>query len=208
MRPRDKAYSRLVGLLKVGLPLAALALLSTLFLLARTLDPEDALPWATVNIEELLRDQRLTAPEFAGVTAEGDELLFIAEKAFPGTAGSNGAHATAPLLRLISPEGAETRIEAATARIDTAAGALTLEGDVALNSASGYQLTSDRIESLLDRSAITSPGPVAGFGPGVQISAGAMSLSRPAPGAPEVVVFNGGVRLLYTPQAPAPALAP
>ena len=54
--PRDNLHSRLVAILKVALPLIALALLSTLFLFSRKIDPEDAIPYATVDVEDRLRD--------------------------------------------------------------------------------------------------------------------------------------------------------
>lgn len=205
MRKRDKAYSRVVNLLKVVLPLLALALLSTVFLIARTLDPEDALPWATVNIEELLADPRLTAPEFAGMTDAGDELLFVASKAWPGN--GTGAHAAEPVLRLISPEGEESRIEAQRARIDPTARELVLEGEVRLRSEADYALMTERLLTHLDRTRLSAPGPVELVAPGLQLQAGAMELTRQAGARDEVVVFNGGVRLLYQPQ-PRPPLQP
>ena len=47
---RVDRHTRLVGWLKVALPLTALAILSTLFLVARRIDPEAALPYAEVDV--------------------------------------------------------------------------------------------------------------------------------------------------------------
>jgi lipopolysaccharide export system protein LptC len=47
---RADAHTRVVGWLKVALPLIALALLATLFLLADRIDPDDALPYAEVDV--------------------------------------------------------------------------------------------------------------------------------------------------------------
>ena len=55
---RADFHSRLVGWLKVVLPLAALAILSTLFLLADLIDPTAAIPYAEVDVEDLARDPR------------------------------------------------------------------------------------------------------------------------------------------------------
>ena len=55
-------WSRLVAALKVLLPLAALAILSTLFLVSNRINPEDALPYADVDVEARLREPRITAP--------------------------------------------------------------------------------------------------------------------------------------------------
>ena len=40
--------------------LSALAILSTLFLVADQIDPEDALPFAEVDVEDLAREPRMT----------------------------------------------------------------------------------------------------------------------------------------------------
>ena len=49
-RNRQKLHSRVVRLATIILPVAALALLSTVFMLARTVDPSDAIPFAEVDV--------------------------------------------------------------------------------------------------------------------------------------------------------------
>jgi lipopolysaccharide export system protein LptC len=68
---RHNRYSRLVGGLKVVLPIAALGLLSTLFLLSDPPDPDRALPYAEVDVAQLARELRLTQPRLAGVLPTG-----------------------------------------------------------------------------------------------------------------------------------------
>jgi lipopolysaccharide export system protein LptC len=75
---RHNRYSRLVGGLKVVLPIAALALLSTLFLLSDPPDPDRALPYAEVDVAQLARELRLTQPRFAGVLPDGREITLVA----------------------------------------------------------------------------------------------------------------------------------
>ncbi len=53
MATYDNTYSRVVAWLKILLPLLALAILSTLFLVARTIDPAQNIPYADVDIDEL-----------------------------------------------------------------------------------------------------------------------------------------------------------
>ena len=77
-------YSRMVALLKVLLPLAALALLSTLFLISRGVNIEATIPFADHEIEERMRGQQITAPFFSGTTAQGDEITVTASIARPG----------------------------------------------------------------------------------------------------------------------------
>jgi len=74
-------YSRVVAWLKVIFPLSALALLSTLFLFARSIDPEQSIPFADVDVKELAREPRITAPEFSGMTADGAAITISAATA-------------------------------------------------------------------------------------------------------------------------------
>ena len=64
-------YTRLISWLKVLFPLAALGLLSTLFLLSRAIDPGQAIPFAEKEVQDRLRDQQITGPFFTGATSEG-----------------------------------------------------------------------------------------------------------------------------------------
>ncbi|MEO0504251.1 MAG: hypothetical protein AAFZ14_13070, partial [Pseudomonadota bacterium] len=67
-------YSRFVAWLKVLLPLAALALLSTLFLLSRNTDPIAAVPFADDELLDRVRDEQITGPFFSGTTTDGDRV--------------------------------------------------------------------------------------------------------------------------------------
>jgi lipopolysaccharide export system protein LptC len=70
MRHFDNTHSRMVAWAKIVLPLFALVLLSVLFLFSGKADLTDALPYAQADIDELAREQRLGAPEFAGLTRD------------------------------------------------------------------------------------------------------------------------------------------
>lgn len=201
MRRRGNEYSRLIAALKVALPLAALALLSTLFMVSRSINPEDALPYAEVDIADLVRDPRLTAPSFSGLTREGDEVLFTAEIAYPGGEGARGARAEKTLLRIVSPAGVETQVIAQEARIDPVAERLYLAGGVQFDSQTGYALTSETLEASLDHTRLESTAPTQALAPGTQLHADSMVLTRPAGSGSELLVFKGNVKLLYDPKA-------
>ena len=80
---RGNFYSRIVEWLRIALPLIAIGILSTLFLLSEAPDPERALPYAEVDVAQLARELRLSEPRFAGVTPEGREITLRAEAAAP-----------------------------------------------------------------------------------------------------------------------------
>jgi lipopolysaccharide export system protein LptC len=196
---RLDTHSRVVGWLKVTLPLMALAILSTLFLLSDRIDPEDALPYAEVDVEELAREPRMTAPTYAGMTSDGAALSLTAAEARPATAGAP-ARAAGLRLELATPDGGKTELLAATAVMDEMARQLVLSGGVTVTTSTGYRLETAEVTAKLDRSGLESRTPVTATGPAGDLRADRMVLSQDiqTPGD-YLLVFKGGVRLVYQP---------
>ncbi len=196
---RGDRHTRVVGWLKVVLPLTALAILSTLFLLARRIDPEAALPYAEVDVEDLAREPRMTAPTYAGTTEDGAAVTLSADEARPA---AEGTPATVAGLRLdlATPDGVKTELVAAEARMDDSSRQVVLSGGVMLSTSTGYRLETAEIAARLDRTGLESRSPVKATGPAGEITADGMSLSQDirTPGD-YVLVFKGGVRLVYQP---------
>ncbi|MCU0826790.1 MAG: hypothetical protein MUE52_05145 [Tabrizicola sp.] len=192
-------HTRLVGWLKVALPLVALAILSTLFLLSDRIDPDAALPYAEVDVEERAREPRMTAPTYAATTSDGAALTLSAEEARPATAGKP-AVAEGLRLDLATPDGALTELRAATATLDEAGGQILLSGGVTVTTSSGYRLEMAEVAAKTDRSGLEARAPVSATGPAGDLQAGGMVLGQDntTPGA-YLLVFNKGVRLVYQP---------
>ncbi len=196
---RADRHTRVVGWLKVVLPLTALAILSTLFLVARRIDPEAALPYAEVDVEDLAREPRMTAPTYAGTTEDGASLTLTADEARPAAEGSP-ARAAGLRLDLATPDGGTTELLAADARMDDSLRQLLLSGGVTLTTSTGYRLETAEVAAKLDRTGLESRSEVVATGPAGEIRADGMVLSQDSrtPGG-YVLVFNGGVRLVYQP---------
>jgi lipopolysaccharide export system protein LptC len=196
---RADAHTRVVGWLKVALPLMALAILSTLFLVADRIEPEDALPYAEVDVEDLAREPRMTAPTYAGTTTDGGALTLTAEEARPAAEGTP-AQAEGLRLELATPDGGRTELLAAAAVMDDATRQVFLSGGVTVITSTGYRLETAEVAAKLDRSGLESRAPVKATGPAGEITADGMSLRQDnrTPGA-YVLVFNGSVRLVYQP---------
>jgi lipopolysaccharide export system protein LptC len=196
---RVDRHTRVVGWLKVVLPLTALAILSTLFLVARRIDPEAALPYAEVDVEDLAREPRMTAPTYAGTTEDGASLTLSADEARPATEG-HSAQAAGLRLDLATPDGGTTGVVAADARMDDTGRELVLSGGVTLTTSTGYQLQTAEIAAKLDRTGLESRTAVVATGPAGEIRADGMVLRQDnrTPGA-YVLVFKGSVRLVYQP---------
>jgi lipopolysaccharide export system protein LptC len=193
-------WSRLVAALKVLLPLTALAILSMLFLISNRINPDDALPYAEVDVEARLKEPRMTAPTFAGTTSDGAALEVTAAEARPAAEGETGASATGVRGRLTTPDGQQTELQAATAQMTLNGGEVTFSGDVQLDHSSGYRVTSDSMSARLDETNVQSRTPVVAEGPGGRITAQSMQLSQARDGSEGyLLVFNGAVKLVYQP---------
>jgi lipopolysaccharide export system protein LptC len=196
--------SRVVAWAKVLLPLAALALLSTLFLLARAPGGPVDIPFA--RIEEIAREPRMDRPRLSGVAEDGTTLALAAERITP-VAGRADAFALAePRLETRSPEGGGARLEAASGEVDGPTRRLRLEGGVRLEAERGIVVETPGLTADLASGTLVA-GPVTAVAPFGEIEAGGMTLEQ-GNGNGARLVFNRGVRLLYLPERPPPAEAP
>jgi lipopolysaccharide export system protein LptC len=202
---RADAHSRVVAWLKVSLPLAALAILATLFLLADRIDPDAALPYAEVDVEERARTPRMTSPTYAGTTSDGAALTLTAAEARPAT-DTTKAVAQDLLLTLDTPDGGKTDLRAVEAVIDNQTRQIILTGGVEVTTSTGYVLTTEGMRANLDRSGLESTASVKATGPAGEIVADKVTLRQDnqTPGA-YLLVFKGAVKLVYQPGgSPAP----
>ena len=175
MRGVDR-HSRLVAWAKVVLPLAALGLLSSLFLLAERVDPDQAAGRASVDVDALVREPRMTAPDYSGITLDGTVLNVTAAVARPATPGRD-AEAETARADLAMPGGGTAVITAPRLRLDREGGQLVLSGGVVLHSSTGYTVRTEGLFASLDRTRVTSAGAVSADGPAGRLDAGAFSLS-------------------------------
>lgn len=199
MAVRDNIHSRVVFWLKIVLPLLALVILSTLFLFSRRIDTDAALPYAEVDVEDLARNQRLTAPEYSGVTADGAAIMVRAGVARPG-AGGGAATAETVRATIETPGGLGISLDAGQGTLDGDAGRLILSGEVEIVTSTGYRVTAARLDSALDRTELHSDGAVHAEAPFGAIDAGGLQIRHEDAGIPGyLMVFSDGVKLLYQP---------
>ena len=194
-------HSRVVGILKVVLPITALVLLSLVFLLARTVDPRAAISSAEIDVEDRARDPRLSGARFAGVTEDGSALTIIAETARSDVTAAMRLEVSGLDLLLEGEDGATVQAAAAAGIIDRGRGTFSLSGGVDFAAAPGYRLSTEQLTGQLDSTSMIAPGSLMGSAPAGQISAGSMELRAGSGGTGGyVLVFGSGVRLNYQPE--------
>jgi len=190
-------YSRLILILKIGLPLLALGILSTLFLLSSRIEPAGEIPFPEDEVTERLRSQRVSDPVYSGVTDAGDRLSFEARSLMTEN-DRNLASAVFATLDFLG--GGAVTLEAARGELTFDADKVDLSENVRIASTQGYLLTSDFMTATLSEGHLVSPGPVSGTGRGTLLTAGRMEIrTNPETGAAEML-FTDGVQLVYEPE--------
>ena len=192
-------YSRLVVFLKVVLPLIALGLLSSLFLLSRSVDPTATLPFGEAEVTERLRAGLVTAPHYAGMTDGGDQLTITASTAKPGRDGEFAqARDVNALIEMTG--GTDVTLESLTGLIDPSGDFARFTGDVQIETTTGYRLLTDALDSRIRVLELRSDGPVAGDGPFGTLDAGRMELTTDPETKIAYLRFIDGVKLIYDPK--------
>jgi lipopolysaccharide export system protein LptC len=191
-------HSRIVFWLKIVLPLAALVILSTLFLYPRRFSIDGALPYSKVDLQELAREQVLHGSQYQAVTSDGAALTFTAGRVTPGN-GRDGASAADLSVQYETGDGLLVKVAAAEGNLDTAANTVQLYGDVKIETSTGYAIMASALDAALDRTRLTSAGSVTVTAPYGHIEAGQMVLGKRTDTNSYDLVFTRGVKLVYQP---------
>lgn len=191
-------YSRMVALFKVLLPLAALAILATLFLLSRGIDLDGTIPFAESEVTERLRDQQITGPFFSGTTPKGDELIVNARLARPGGPGKP-AEALDVSARLKTAEGVRMTMESDTVSVHAEHDKAIFAGNVRIVTSTGLELQTEQLNTALHEVAGETPGTVTGQAPFGDLEAGQMEFRAKNKSGPLHFLFKSGVKLVYRP---------
>ncbi len=200
MAVADNLHSQIVGWAKIILPLCALALLSTLFLFARsTTEPSEIV---LEEVEAIAREQRVSAPEFSGVTDEGAIIVISAKTARPDTAQPDTVSIDDMRMRMDNANGSHIEITATTGEVDGRARVARFLGLARLETSDGYEMETNGLIAALDTGVVTSNGLLEVRAPFGQLTAGKVTFLVASEGTAQEMLFTDGVRLLYIPQAP------
>ena len=199
-RARYDRYSRLVAWLKIILPLLALGILSTLFLVARTIDPAQNIPFADVDIDELTREQRIMRPNYSSVTESGAAISVSAASARPEFTNPQRIRAENIVARIDLPSGERVDIDAEGAVLDSSSSDTTLDGGVVVTTSDGFILRTELLQVNLDSSRVHAPAEIQVDSPLGQLIAGEFTMTGDGGGdAPFLLHFKNRVRLIYDP---------
>lgn len=194
-------HTKVVRAARVILPLAALGLLSSLFLLTRSPNPDGAIPYAAADVQLLAREQRLTAPRFAGMSSDGASFSVSADLARPDPIDPRIMSADALSVAIDGLAGDNRLfVQAKRGQVDTGAQRLQLAENVTVRSSLGISIKADQLMADVGNMVIFVPTPLTGISPLGNLTAGSMRLMRDPETGQQLLLFQDGVTLLYVPE--------
>jgi len=191
-------------ILRLVLPLSALALLSTVFLLSTGVDPQRAVEMSDINVEELTREPRIGEARFAGVTIDATAITIVAHSVrSAGDLREDGPvllYLDTPRGELEFPTGRIATFRGAEGRIDQSQDEIMLQGAVVLETSDGYIMTMPTLISAIQTTHVQGMGGIAGQAPAGDISADTVELTLSDDETEGyLLAFKGNVRLIYFP---------
>ncbi|GAA6158962.1 LPS export ABC transporter periplasmic protein LptC [Ruegeria sp. HU-ET01832] len=193
------SHSRMVQFLKVLLPLVAIVMLSTVFLLSRSIETDVKVPFTQRDIEERLADQIVTRPNYRGTTRKGEEVQIEAIQATQGTENSVPT-ASEFRGRLGLSNGGIITLDSNSGMIRPDKNTATFIGDVVITTTDGIEVTTNLLNTALDEIRGDTPGQVNGTGVIGNFSAGRMTFGAEKKDGPVHIIFTDGVKLIYEPK--------
>lgn len=203
-RSRSSARSRAVGILKILLPLGALALLGAVFLWQRTDDWGGGLTFSEADLEAMRSGLRISGPQFSGASLEGDIYDFSADWVVPEDLEMNSLEVSGLEGEVKYRDGRHLTLRSDHAEIDVDAQTATLDTGIVITTSEGYRATASRVVIDLQAGVIEAAGPIDATGPDGTLQAGAMSMAPKETaegenGIDTLIDFTGGVRMTYSP---------
>ncbi|MEJ6404907.1 hypothetical protein [Yoonia sp. 2307UL14-13] len=191
-------HSKLVGWSKILLPMAALGLLSTLFLFSRQSAAPPEIPFA--EIEAIARDQRISAPRFSGVADDGSVIAIAARQAKPDITRPDILTIKEITARIDRADGSNLDITATSGEVDGTEEIARFIGLARLTTSSGYEMETNGLIAELRTGVVTSNGLLEIHAPFGELTAGQVTFQVAGDDTGQQMLFSQGVRLIYRPQ--------
>ncbi len=198
----ENLYSRFVAWAKIILPLAGLAILSSLFLFSKTRDIGQGVRLINGTQAEFGSKEQITGPRVAGMTPSGAAIVLSAKEASPRANGAFDATRLSAHIEL--PNGGTIQVHAKAGMVDSLRRIAVLSGGITLATSGGYTVKTRGMRFVLDKVDVQSDGKIIATGPLGTITAGNLHLTaEPADKGKKtkgyLLVFKQGVKLVYNP---------
>lgn len=195
----EDSYSAFVSWAKVGLYLGALVLLSTLFLFSGRVQVTDAIIYSDLDVDELVQQQRISAPYFT-TQAESGVAITISAAYAQNLDDNSGLMANDLIALLENQSSGSIQIQAQQGIVQPSKQRVTLSDGITIEESSGISIAGQEATLDLISAELQSTQPIRATGPFGTFDAGAFSAQRSAEGYR--LSFTGGIQLVYNPPEP------
>lgn len=196
---RKDRHSTMVRVLRWVLPVVALLLLASIFLLSNSNKVRQGIIIADAKLKSLASGQ-IDNPNFSGVTSSGDAFTISASSALPDGPNPEKIELKEPRTTIEFENGRRFETVAGAGLLDLNSSEATLSNDVDLTTSNGYTAHSTALLLNFETGNVYSIGPVEAEGPIGSIQAGSMQLIQNLnenPNGNAVLMFTGGVKMVY-----------
>ena len=193
-------YSRFISIMKFTLPVIAIGLVASIFLFTKSESPQSDLVIPDKEFKELAVGQKITGPNFSGVTRDGDAYSLSAEYALPDAPKPMFIDLANASGSFNFETGLKVNASAQKAEIDITRNAARLTGNVHIESSDGFDGNTQELLLSFANGTVESPGPVEGKMPIGTLSAGSMITSKINQSDSNLLMFQNGVKLIYLPK--------
>jgi len=190
-------HTRMVRWMKIILPLLALGLLSTIFLLSRTIDPSQSIPFTKLKLEQIAQTTGASKPNFTGMTGDGGEIYVEADSINSDAILTGVYHGVNVVGQIETAAGAVIDVTSDQGRMNENEQMAHLIGNVVIISTDGYDFRTEVLHSRIDRIEGESDGPVYGISPFGTLDAGKMKFDSTTTGGNIKLYFSKGVTVVY-----------
>ncbi|MEM9371461.1 MAG: hypothetical protein AAGA26_09920, partial [Pseudomonadota bacterium] len=152
-----EGYSRSIKWLKVLLPLAALVLISAVFLIDRW---DDESLFSSEELAALGAGMQLENPRFTGTTEAGNPFVLTARRANPDGPSPEIITLDEPRGEMDLRDGRILKGRSKDGVMKRSADELTLTGNVVITTSDGYRADMEKLVIDIDRKSAIAPVPV------------------------------------------------
>ena len=196
-------YSRFVKVIKIVLPLLAIALLSTVFLFQRDQGFDGQVVFSDIDRNGLSDGLTVRNPEITGVSSGGDAFRISAETAVPDGPRPKEIRFTGLNARTDYQSGETLTVEADQGVVDVREQRMEVDGNVVIDTSNGYRGETDQAVVNIRDGLFESPGPITIDGPMGTIDAGRMRIEErdgeDSSKNNRHFLFENGVKLVFLP---------
>ena len=158
-----------------------------------------SLPYAELNVEDIIREQRITKPYFTGISESGIEFALSAAYATPNASQPSILDVSELRVEFKTPQGNTAEITAGLGVMNAGTKSAKISQGVRLASKLNFWITTETLDIDFNDSYASTNGPFKGVFSLGTIESGNMVLKMIA--GDQQILFTNRVRMLYNPKA-------